>query len=129
MSQTFVTTSLLNDMSSLLFAAHANIRLRILLALSKNNGMAVVDIAKTINVKDRLISHHCDILYRAGLISLVPAGRFRVYILNNETIQKLVNFLGAINANTEQSINPMAEDTNGGSGGEREDSRGDDTRG
>lgn len=61
-------------------------RLRILELLKKETELCVSDIAKHFDMKQPSISHHLDVLKRAGLVSSDKRGREVYYSFNTEAI-------------------------------------------
>ena len=66
---------------------------RQILDLLKEKDMNAGEIADNFNISKPSISHHLDILKRAGLISSVKNGQFIEYSLNTTILEDLLNWI------------------------------------
>lgn len=77
----------MGDECTTMFGALADAtRLRILELLKRETELCVSDIARHFEMKQPSISHHLDVLKRAGLVSSEKRGREVYYTVNTEAI-------------------------------------------
>ncbi|NNF34458.1 MAG: winged helix-turn-helix transcriptional regulator [Saprospiraceae bacterium] len=69
---------------------------RQILDMLKERNMNAGEIADNFNISKPSISHHLDILKRAGLISSVKNGQFIEYSLNTTILEDLLNWIIAL---------------------------------
>jgi DNA-binding transcriptional ArsR family regulator len=69
---------------------------RQILDLLKEKNMNAGKIADNFNISKPSISHHLDILKRAGLISSIKNGQFIEYSLNTTILEDLLNWIIAL---------------------------------
>lgn len=69
---------------------------RQILDLLKEGNMNAGEIADNFNISKPSISHHLDILKRAGLISSIKNGQFIEYSLNTTILEDLLNWIMAL---------------------------------
>jgi len=66
---------------------------RQIIELLKENDRNAGEIAEKFNISKPSISHHLDILKRAGLITSEKKGQFIVYSLNTSILEDLLSWL------------------------------------
>lgn len=66
---------------------------RKIIELLKNKDLNAGEIADKFNISKPSISHHLDILKRAGLISSEKKGQFVNYSLNTTILEDLLNWI------------------------------------
>jgi DNA-binding transcriptional ArsR family regulator len=69
---------------------------RQILDMLKERDMNAGEIADNFNISKPSISHHLDILKRAGLISSIKNGQFIEYSLNTTILEDLLNWIIAL---------------------------------
>ena len=76
-----------------LFKALNDATRRKILELLKEGDMNAGDIAEKFNISKPSISHHLDLLKRAGLISGEKNGQFVTYSLNTTILEDLMSWI------------------------------------
>ena len=66
---------------------------RNILELLKNKDMTAGEIADEFNISKPSISHHLDLLKRAGLVTSEKKGQYIVYSLNTTILEDLLNWV------------------------------------
>ena len=66
---------------------------REILEMLKKQDMNAGEIAKAFDISKPSISHHLDILKRAGLISGQKKGQFIIYSLNTSILEDLISWI------------------------------------
>ena len=66
---------------------------RNILELLKNKDMTAGEIADEFNISKPSISHHLDLLKRAGLVTSEKKGQYIVYSLNTTILEDLLNWI------------------------------------
>ncbi len=66
---------------------------RNILELLKNKDMTAGEIADEFNISKPSISHHLDLLKRAGLVTSEKNGQYIVYSLNTTILEDLLNWI------------------------------------
>ena len=79
-------------MNSLFKALNDETRRKII-ELLKEKDMNAGEIAERFNISKPSISHHLDILKRAGLITSEKNGQFVEYSLNTSILEDLINWI------------------------------------
>ncbi len=76
--------------------AHRN-RLKILkeIVSAGQEGLIVGAAAELVPVKSGTISYHLKKMLKAGLLLVKESGRFRIYKVNPEGVEELINFLNS----------------------------------
>jgi len=78
---------------NLLFKALNDETRRKILELLKNKDMNAGEISEKFNMSKPSISHHLDILKRAGLITSEKKGQFIEYSLNTTILEDLMSWI------------------------------------
>ncbi len=66
---------------------------RNILELLKNKDMTAGEIADEFNISKPSISHHLDLLKRAGLVTSEKNGQYIVYSFNTTILEDLLNWI------------------------------------
>jgi len=77
---------------NLLFKALNDATRREILALLRDGDKTAGEIAKRFDVSWPSISHHLDLLKRAGLVEAVKKGQFITYSLNTTVIDEVIQW-------------------------------------
>ncbi len=75
------------------FRALNDVTRREILELLKKNDLNAGEIADHFNISKPSISHHLDLLKRAGLISSEKQGQFVVYSLNTSIMEDILQWI------------------------------------
>ncbi len=75
------------------FRALNDVTRREILELLKKNDLNAGEIADHFNISKPSISHHLDLLKRAGLISSEKQGQFVVYSLNTSILEDILQWI------------------------------------
>ncbi|MBN9313994.1 MAG: transcriptional regulator [Chryseobacterium sp. 39-10] len=75
------------------FRALNDVTRREILELLKKNDLNAGEIADHFNISKPSISHHLDLLRRAGLISSEKQGQFVVYSLNTTILEDILQWI------------------------------------
>lgn len=75
------------------FRALNDVTRREILELLKKNDLNAGEIADHFNISKPSISHHLDLLRRAGLISSEKQGQFVVYSLNTSIMEDILQWI------------------------------------
>ncbi len=78
---------------NLLFKALNDPTRREILELLKDNDMSAGDIAAKFNMSWPSVSHHLDLLKRAGLVVAVKEGQYQYYSINTTVMDEMLKWL------------------------------------